>query len=167
MKESRSELLAQVSELTTRQWLFKSEEKKKNIRDYVIHIAGSDKKLWTMLEQAMKVPSSPSKRAEVIVDDDELIRHVEDRSENGIAYDPFLNIGHNYKTYKEALEGFKKQRLDHIRYLRTSTEDLRNHVVRLSFGTIDCYQLCLLMASHANRHLEDIRKIMDDPSFPK
>jgi hypothetical protein len=167
MKESRTELINQVEDLTTRQLLFKPNNRKKNIRDYIIHIAGSEKKLWGMLEQAMKVNSSPSQRADVVMEDNELIAHVEDRSENGIAYDPFLDLGHNYKTYGEALEGFKKQRMDHIRYLRTSTQDLRNHVVRLSFGTIDCYQLCLLIAAHASRHTADIRSIMKDPSFPK
>ncbi len=167
MKETRTDLLTQISDLTNKQLLFRISKKKKNIREYIVHIAGSEKKLWDLLEQAMKTPSSPARRAEVLLSDDEMIKNVEDTTENGIAYDPFLDVRRIYHSYHDALEDFKKQRLDHIRYLRTSTGDLRHHVVRLSFGTIDCYQLCLLIAAHANRHTQNIREIMEDPSFPE
>lgn len=167
MKETKSSLLEQVSELSKNQWLFKPASKNRNIQEYIIHIAATENKLWRLLEQAMKSPSSQARRSAVELNDEELIRLAENQSEAMIACDPFPAVLKNNKNYKEPLEDFKKQRLDHIRYMRTSTEDLRNHVVRLSFGTIDCYQLCLLISAHTERHFQDILQITKDPSFPK
>jgi hypothetical protein len=167
MKDTRAELATILKGLNRNQLNYRAEKGKRNIRECVFHIAVSENKLWSLLEHAMKAPSSPARRAEVIMDDEELVAHVEDRSEDGKAYDPFLATQNTYKTYGKALAAFKNYRTDHIKYLRTSTEDLRNHVVRLSFGTIDCYQLCLVIASHTNRHYQEIKELMNNPGFPK
>ncbi|MBL0232079.1 MAG: DinB family protein [Chitinophagaceae bacterium] len=167
MKETRADLVEQVSGLRLSQYKFRPAGKKKNIQDHIMHIAGTEQRLWDLLEQAMKKPSSQASRSQVEINDEDLIKLAEDRSADGIAYDPFLDIRKKYSGWNAALEDFKKSRNQHIRYLRTSTEDLRNHIVKLSFGSIDCYQLCLLIAAHSNRHTEDIRQIMNDTSFPK
>ena len=57
--------------------------------------------------------------------------------------------------------------MDHIQYLKTTTEDLRNHVVQLPFGYIDSYQLCLMIAAHSNRHTQQLREVMAAAGFPK
>lgn len=167
MKESRSSLLEQVSDLSKDQWFYKPASNKKNIEEHISHVAISENKLWSLLEQAMKAPSSPSRRAEVALEDEELIRFAENHSMPDIACDLFSDPAARYSSFSQALEEFKKQRLEHIRYLRTSTEDLRNHVVSVSFGTIDCYQLCLLIAAHAEKHYQDILQIKAAPSFPE
>jgi hypothetical protein len=167
MKESRSELLEQLTDLKPAQRKFRIGEKKKSIQDLVGHISGTEEKLWSLLEEAMRMPSSQVSRSGVEINDEELLRLAEDRTEAGKAYDPFLAIPKKNKSWPKMLNEFKTIRTRHIRYLRTSTEDLRNHVVTVSFGTIDCYQLCLLIAAHTNRHLAEIRDMMKDPSFPK
>jgi len=72
-----------------------------------------------------------------------------------------------YQSMNEALESYKNMRADHIKYIRSTTEDIHNHITQLPFGMIDCYQICLFMAAHNNRHTQQINEIKADPGFPK
>jgi hypothetical protein len=72
-----------------------------------------------------------------------------------------------WKDPSEALDKFTTLQNDHIKYIRTSTEDLRNHVVRTSAGWIDCYQYYLLMADQNSYFAEKINAIKSSPRFPK
>lgn len=166
MKDTRSDLLEQINDLTPSQRKFRVGEKKKSMEDLLCHISGTEEKLWELMKQAMQKPSSQKNRSQVEINDEDLIRLAEDRTEEGKAYDPFLAIRKKNKSWPKIVDEFKTLRARHIRYLRTSTEDLRNHMVTVSFGTIDCYQLCLLIAAHTSRHLAEMRDLMNNPSFP-
>lgn len=167
MKDTRSEVVNSIKELDRTQLNFKAGPDQWSIKECIYHIAYSEKKLWGMLEQAMKTPATPSRRAEVKFSDEELINHVEDLGVTGSNFDPFGSKFKNYRTVDEALTVFKDERAVHLKYIRTSTEDLRNHVVQFSFGTIDCYQLYLLIASHSERHSKQIAAIRSNKKFPK
>lgn len=167
MKDTRTDVLNSIKGFTKVQLNFRSEPGHLSAKECIYHIAYSEKKLWALLEQAMKTPATPKRRADVNITDDELVRKVEDRSKAGSGFDPFGTDYKKYRSVNEALTVFKNERADHIKYLRTSTEDLRNHVVQFSFGTIDCYQLCLLIASHSVRHCSEIAEIRSNTKFPK
>jgi len=61
---------------------------------------------------------------------------------------------------------FKQKRAQHIEYIKSTTEDLRDHIVETPFGSVDCYQLFLLIASHSNRHMQQIDEIKATEGFP-
>lgn len=67
----------------------------------------------------------------------------------------------------DALLDFIEARNANIKYLRTSTEDLRNHVTETSVGWIDCYQRYLLLAEQARRSIATIGEIKALKDFPK
>ena len=71
------------------------------------------------------------------------------------------------KNLEEAIEDFKNNRTAHIKYIKATSEDLRNHFVQMSFGLLDCYQLCLMISSHTNRHTQQLNEVKTDPGFPK
>jgi hypothetical protein len=133
----------------------------------VYHIAITEKNLWDMLENSMKGASTPEKRSEIKITDDQMIKMMEDRTNKVKTSPPLEPQNTPYKSLDEALNAFKNSRADHIKYIKTTTEDMRNHVVQLPFGTIDCYQLCLMIASHSNRHLQQINEVKADAGFPK
>jgi len=62
---------------------------------------------------------------------------------------------------------FRSARTEHLRYVRNTTEDLRNHVTQLHEEAVDCYQLILFMTAHSNYHLQQIKEIMADEKFPQ
>ena len=52
-----------------------------------------------------------------------------------------------------------------LQYVRTTDDDLRRHVVERE--RCDAYQWLLLISTHAQRHILQIREIKADPKFPK
>ena len=167
LKDTKSEVLRSVEGLSSAQLNFKSADDRWSVKECVYHIALAERNLWNMLESSMSTQANPEKRSEIKVTDDQIIKMVEDRSTKVKTTEPFEPKNATWKSVDEALTDFKNQRNDHIKYLKNTTEDMRNHVVQMPFGSIDCYQLCLMMSAHSDRHTQQINEVKSDPNFPK
>jgi hypothetical protein len=166
MKDTYKDVLKTIKGLSETQLDYRPAADKWTVRECVYHIAATEKGLWSMLEGMMKAPANPEKRAEIKVSDEEFVNMVKDRSRKAQAPENFQPKNITYKSLEEALSDFKLNRMAHIRYMKTSTEDLRNHVVQMPFGSIDCYQLYLMIAAHSNRHTQQIKEVMESKGFP-
>ena len=167
LKDTKSEVLRSVGGLSSAQLNFKSAPDRWSVKECVYHITLAERNLWNMLESSMSTQANPEKRSEIKVTDDQIIKMVEDRSTKVKTTEPFEPKNATWKSVDEALTDFKNQRNDHIKYLRNTTEDMRNHVVQMPFGSIDCYQLCLMISAHSDRHTQQINEVKADPGFPK
>jgi hypothetical protein len=167
MKDTKADVINSVKGLSDAKLNFKAAPDKWSVKECVYHIAITEKNLWDMLENSMQGASTPEKRSEIKITDDQMIKMMEDRTNKVKTSPPLEPQNTPYKSLDEALNAFKNSRADHIKYIKTTTEDMRNHVVQLPFGTIDCYQLCLMIASHSNRHLQQINEVKADAGFPK
>jgi hypothetical protein len=114
----------------------------------------------------MKGPANPEKRAEIKVTDEQFVKMMEDRSTKFKTMTPLEPPNTGYHSLAGAVNDFKVTRMDHIRHIKSSTEDMRNHVVQMPFGWIDCYQVCLMLGAHANRHTQQINEVKANPGFP-
>jgi len=54
-----------------------------------------------------------------------------------------------------------------INFVKTTPDDLRNHIVTMPFGSLDDYQMVLFIGAHTNRHVAQMKEVMADPNFPK
>lgn len=167
LKDTKSEVLQSVKGLSEAQLNFKASPEKWSVKECMYHIAVSEKNLWGMYENAMKSPANPEKRADIKVTDEQLIKMMEDRSSKFKTNEAFEPKNTPYQSLDEAVNSFKEMRTDHIKHIKTSTEDMRNHVVQMPFGALDCYQLCLMMGAHSNRHMQQINEVKADAAFPK
>lgn len=167
LKDTRDAAIDATMGLSEEQQNFKAAPEKWSVKECMYHIAGAEKLLWTMFEGAMKAAANPEKRTEIKVTDEQLIAMIQDRSKKAQAPEPIQPKNTGFNSLDEAIADFKKSRNDHIKYLKTSTEDLRNHVVQLPFGYIDCYQFLLFMAAHSNRHTQQMNEVKADAGFPK
>ena len=167
MKDSKNDVLQAVKGLSETQLNYKVGSGHWSVKECTYHIAISEKNLWDMLENTMKVPANAEKRSEIKVTDDQFIKMIEDRSTKVKTMASFEPQNTPYKSSEEALSDFKSRRADHIKYLKSTTEDLRNHVLQMPFGWIDCYQLGLMIAAHSNRHVQQINEVKADAGFPK
>lgn len=167
MKDTKSDVFKCVKGLSNAQLNFKPDPDRWSVKECVYHIAISEKNLWDLLEKAMKSQPNPEKRTEIKITDDDLIAGLESRNTKVKTIETLEPKNTPYKSVNEALESFKNNRNDHIKYMKLTTEDLRNHVVQMSFGWLDCYQLCLMIAAHSNRHTKQIDEVKADPDFPK
>lgn len=167
MRETRDDAIKSTRGLSDAQLNYKATPEKWSVKECMYHIAGAEKLLWSLFENSMKGPANPEKRSEIKVTDDQLVKMIENRTVKAQAPEPIQPKNTGFDTLDDALEDFKKNRLDHIKYLKNSTEDLRNHVLQMPFGWIDCYQLSLMIAAHSNRHTQQINEVKANPGFPK
>lgn len=166
MKETYKDALKAVKGLSEDQLNFKAAPEKWSVKECFYHIAATENGLWSMLEGAMKAPVNPEKRAEIKVTDEQFVNMVKDRTQKVQAAEPFQPKNIRYKSLDEAIADFKTSRANHIKYMKTSTEDLRNHVVQMPFGWIDCYQLYLMIGAHSNRHTQQMNEVKASSGFP-
>lgn len=166
MKDSRADVLKSVKDLTEAQLNFRPGPDLWTIKECIYHIAISERNLWNLLEATMKSPANPEKRSEIKLKDEDLIKRFQDRSFKVKTSEPFEPKNTPYKTLEEALTDFKINRVSHIKYLKSTTEDLRNHVAQMPFGWLDCYQLCLMISAHSNRHTQQINEVKGSTAFP-
>lgn len=166
MKDTYKEAVNATKGLSEAQLNFKTAPDKWSVKDCIYHIAAIEKMLWGMFEEAMKAPANPEKRSEIKVTDEQVVHMIEDRSLKVQAPEAAQPKNTGYSSLNEALTDFKKTRGEHIKYMKTSTADMRNHVVQTPLGWIDCYQLYLFIAAHCNRHTQQMNEVKKDPAFP-
>ena len=164
LKETKNEVLKSVSGLSTAEFNFKTKDRS-SIRQCAYRIAVAEKNIWQLLELSMKQPANPEKRLEIKMTDVQLITMIEDGSVKFPTSEIPEPKKSPFKSVKEALESFKAERAEHIKYIKNTTEDLRNHVTKLSFAWVDCYQLCLLMSAYTNRVMQQIEQIKTHSKF--
>jgi hypothetical protein len=167
MKDTKSDLTQSLKGLTEAQLNFKPNAESWSVKECMYHIAISEKNLWGMLEGAIKTPATPDKRSEVKMTDEQVVAALESRERKVKTFAPFEPQNTPFKTLDDAMTSFKDLRAEHIKYMKTTTEDLRNHMVQMPFGTLDCYQLCLMMAAHTERHRKQMEEVKANPNFPK
>lgn len=166
MKETYKAVLKEVDGLSDAQLNFKAGPESWSVKECMYHIAVSEKNLWNFLEGSMKTAANPEKRSEIKVTDEEFVRMMEDRSRKVKTMESFEPKSTGYNSLQEAVADFKEHRAKNIKYIKNSTEDLRNHVVQLPFGWIDCYQLYLMIGAHSKRHTLQMEEVKAQPGFP-
>lgn len=153
--------------LSDAQLNFKPAPDRWSISDCVKHIATTEKALWQMTDAALKQPADAAKRSAVKVTDDQLLQMMENRTQK-IKTSPQLEPQNSpFKSCPDALSSFYDSRKMLSDFVATTSEDMRDHVVTLPFGSFDSYQMILFIAGHSNRHTQQIEEVKADPNFPK
>lgn len=167
MKSTKTELQDAIKGLNATQLTYKVSADKWSVQECIYHIAISEKTLWAMLETSMKAGPTPEKKKDLKVTDEQVIKMTEDRTNKVKTFAPLEPQNTPYKSLDEAMNDFKTARAAHIKYIKATSEDLRNHFVQMPFGLLDCYQLCLLISSHTDRHVQQLNEVKADSGFPK
>ncbi len=165
MQESRETLLKKVKGLTPAQLSFKANPGSWSIAECVEHIAITEDGLFGWSQSALKSPADPSKRDSVKFSDDQVLKMITDRSSKFQAQDGVKPTG-KFGNIQAALTAFATSRNNHIEYIKTTTDDLRNHYNDFPFGKLDAYQTIIFMTGHCKRHTAQIDEVMQSPGFP-
>jgi len=167
MKSTKAELQDAIKGLNAAQLTYKISADKWSVQECVYHITLSEKTLWAMLETSMKAGPTPEKKKDLKVTDAQVLKMTEDRTNKVKTFAPLEPQNSPYKSLDEAMNDFKTTRTAHIKYIKATSEDLRNHFVQMPFGMLDCYQLCLLISAHTDRHVQQLNEVKADAGFPK
>ncbi|HLO79432.1 MAG TPA: DinB family protein [Chitinophagaceae bacterium] len=167
LKDSEENVLNQVSKLSEAQLKFKSAPDRWSVEECMMHIAASEKMLRGMVDQGMQAAANPEKRADIKMTDAQIMSMIEDRTNKVKTFPPLEPPNTGFKSASEAMASFRENRAKLIDYVKTTPDDLRNHVLTLPVGSFDAYQMTLFIGGHSNRHVNQMKEVMADPGFPK
>lgn len=166
LKSTRKELLYETKKLTNKQLNFLSPELGLTIKKCIYQSAISESKLWSVLDNALLTKSDPEKRLAINFTDENIVTEAEKGTLSLSGDIIFKQANIPLKSATTAINGFLKVRNSRINYLRTSTEDLRNHIVQTPVGWTDAYQYILLIGAQTKKYISLIQRIKEDPAFP-
>ncbi len=167
LQSTEKDLLQEIKGLSEAQLKFKPAADRWSVEECVKHIATTEQMLWQLTEGGIKQPANPEKRSEIKMTDEQVIKMIEDRSTKRQTSDPLKPENSTFKSMTEALASFQNARVKLTDYVKSTDDDLRNHVITLQFGLLDSYQMILFMAAHTNRHTQQLREVKADAGFPK
>ncbi|MBT8185579.1 MAG: DinB family protein, partial [Eudoraea sp.] len=136
LNKTRDRLTSTVDGLSEEQLNFKSSPESWSIAECVEHLAISENAFSQMLQGAVQTPADPSKRDSVKMSDEQLMGIITSRDQKIKTSEPFEPSG-KFGGHQETLDAFLAKREEHIAYVKTTEDDLRNHYGQLPFGTID------------------------------
>lgn len=166
MTKTHDHLLSTIKGLNEEQLNFKSSEDAWSIAECVEHIALSEQNIFGMTMGALETPADPSKRGDVKMTDEQLMAIIVDRSNKVKTSEAFEPSG-KFGSFEETLNAFLEKRKSNMEFVASTDADLRNHYAQLPFGTIDAYQSIMFMSGHTERHILQIKEIMEDDYFPE
>jgi hypothetical protein len=161
MEMTSSWLLDEVSGLTPAQLAFRRAPGEWTIADVIDHLLVVSPIYWSDLQAAVK--SAPMTAATRNRDED-LLWYGIDRTFREKAIPTEVPKG-QFKGLDAALAEYRKHHDRLVQYIRTTNDDLRSRLVPRQGS--DAYQWALLISTHEQRHILQIREIKRDGRFPR
>jgi hypothetical protein len=153
-------LASEVAGLTSTQQGWKGRADAWSVTEVVEHLAVAEAQYWTQLQASLTQPLGQRSS----VPDDRILWYGIDRTSRARTGEARVPSG-RYATVAAALAAFEQQR-GVMRTFATSThEDLRGRLLKDS--QMDVYQWLLMISTHSQRHILQIREIKATPAFPK
>lgn len=166
LKTTQQDIMDAVKGLSEEQLNFKASAESWSVAECVEHIAITEDNIFKMIEMSMQTEANPTKRAEVKFSDEQIFEMITDRSHKVKTKEAFVPSG-KFGSYEGSIKEFKKLRKEHINYVKSTKDDLRNYYADLPFGTIDAYQIIVFLSGHSKRHMLQIQEVKNNPDFPK
>jgi hypothetical protein len=131
-----------------------------SIADVVEHLAIAEPQYWTQLQDSLKQPAAAYKSEST---DAAILWYGIDRTNRARTGE--ARVPHQKSTAKESLVSFRKLRATMMEVAKGSQEDMRGR--KLVEGNMDVYQWFLMISTHSQRHILQIREIKAHPGYPK
>jgi len=132
-----------------------------SIMEVIEHLVVVGPIYWTDLQKA--VPAPPSGRL-LSSRDADILWYGIDRTRRETAVASESPKG-QLRDLRVGLDAYHQQHAQLLHYARTTKDDLRSRIVDRQ--RCDAYQWALLISTHEQRHILQIREIKADPNFPK
>ena len=150
----------EVSGLSPAQLRFRPAPGAWNILQVVEHLIIADPIYWRQFHEAMKMDAGRSKP---IGTDEGILWYGIDRTRREKAI-PSEDAKGQLREVRPALDALAKLHAEMLEYVRKTDDDLRGHYVERQGS--DAYQWLLLISTHEQRHILQIREIKANPNFP-
>jgi hypothetical protein len=154
-------LTSELEGLTSEQLTFRSSPEAWSIMDVVEHLAIAEPQYWQRVQDSMKQPAASVKPEAT---DAGIMWYGIDRTNRAKTGEARVPKG-RFKTVEDALAEFRKLRAAIRNYAATTQEDPRSRM--LLEGNMDVYQWLLMISTHSQRHILQIREIKAQASYPR
>lgn len=157
LKSSKNDFLNSIENLSAKQLNYKPSKNELSIKQYAYKLIAVENSLWMSAKASLK--SEPASVKKTVLNDEALYSLPQQKTIqcNEIK---FTNI-------KEALKFYKNNQSEMLKYVHTSTENVRAHISITYEGNFDAYQLMLLNTAFAKFYTQQIEKLKASPNFPK
>jgi hypothetical protein len=132
-----------------------------SVKDVVEHLGIAEPQYWKQLQDSLKTPAT-NYRPEAT--DAAILWYGIDRTNRTKTGEARVPDG-RFKSATEALSSFRKLRATMLEQAQTSQEDYRGR--KLTDGNMDVYQWFLMISSHSQRHILQIREVKGMEGYPK
>jgi hypothetical protein len=154
-------LVSEVEGLTPQQATFHMTPESWSVLEVVEHLAIAEPQYWQRIGESMKQPPADKKPEAT---DAAILWYGIDRTNRNKTGEARNPTG-KYTHVKEALAAVRALRATMRDYAKTTKEDLRSR--RLLEGNMDVYQWFLMISTHSQRHILQIREIKAHPKYPR
>jgi hypothetical protein len=167
LKDSRAGVQKSIKGLNEKQLAFKPSKEAWSINECLQHIVLAENNLWNITNASLKQTSNSEIPTGTQLEDAQVLTMLVTRDKKLEAPKSFKPAKAKWRDTEEILEAFKDNRADLIKYAKTSTDDMRNHVLEMAIGTVDVYQMLLYISAHTKHHTLQIEEVKANPAFPK
>ena len=154
-------LADEVSGLTRTQLEFRPSPDAWSIMQVIDHLVVVAPIYWQDLQNALKTPARPGASQ---MSDADVLWYGIDRTNREKAIPAEVPKG-QLRDLRGALDAYRSHHDRLVQYIKTTADDLRSHIVGRQ--ACDAYQWALLISTHEQRHVLQIREIKEDPKFPR
>lgn len=151
-------LIDEISGLSSAQLSFRRAPGMWTILEVLDHLNVTGDIYWQDLQAALKTPTGQK----TMMTDTDVLWYGIDRTNREQAIPSEVPKG--LRDIRAGLGTFRKLHDRLLQYVRTTRDDLRGHFVERQ--RCDAYQWALLISTHGQRHILQIREIKADSKFP-
>jgi hypothetical protein len=161
LEMTESWLVSELHGLSKAQLTFRPSADAWSIMDVVEHLAIAEPQYWERVQASMKQPPNTEK---LEATDAAILWYGVDRTNRAKTGEARVPTG-KWTDVSGSLGEFRKLRAAMRDYAKTTTDDLRSR--KLLEGNMDVYQWFLMISTHSQRHILQIREIKEHRTFPQ
>lgn len=153
-------LVTELEGLSEAQLNFRMTPESWTIADVVEHLAIAEPQYWKQEQDSLKQSATGYKSEST---DAAILWYGIDRTNRNKTGEARVPGGK--ATARESLASFRKLRATMMDVAKTSQADLRGR--KLMEGNMDTYQWFLMISTHSQRHILQIKEIKEHPKYPR
>jgi len=155
-------LESEVTGLSEAQLKFKMTPESWSVEEVVMHLAIAEPQYWDQFKESLAKPVKPDFKPQVT--DAQMLWYGIDRTQRTTTGDARVPR-HQFPSMTASLASFKKLRGEMMKTAKESQEDLRGR--QYLTASQDLYQWFLMISTHSQRHIMQIREVKAHKGFPK
>ena len=159
LEMTESWLVGELKGLSADQLKFRMSPESWSIADVVEHLEIAEPQYWQRVLDSMKQPANTEK---LTATDAGILWYGIDRTNRNKTGEARVPKGKNDAA--GSLAAFRKLRATIMDYAKNTQEDLRSR--KLLEGNMDVYQWALMISTHSQRHILQIREIKAHAGYP-